>query len=65
MLVEIGTVFMCYIVCFENPLLYTGPQKETLALSCFLCFTRPVANKAMAEQAAKLPVSQVIVCFPY
>ena len=28
-----------FIVCFENPVLCTGSQKETLALSCFLCFT--------------------------
>jgi hypothetical protein len=27
------------IVCFENPVLCTGSQKETLALSCFLCLT--------------------------
>ncbi len=26
-----------FIVCFENPGLRTGSQKETLALSCFLC----------------------------
>ncbi len=25
------------IVSFENPVLRTGSQKETLALSCFLC----------------------------
>ncbi len=28
-----------YIVCFENPVFCRGLQKETLALSCFLCFT--------------------------
>ena len=27
------------IVCIENPVLCTGSQKETLALSCLLCFT--------------------------
>ena len=27
------------IVCFGNPVLRTGSQKEILALSCFLCFT--------------------------
>jgi hypothetical protein len=30
---------MVVIVCFENPVLCTGAQKETLALLCFLCFT--------------------------
>jgi hypothetical protein len=28
-----------FIVCFEDPVLCTGLQKETLALSCFLYFT--------------------------
>ena len=30
---------MVVIVCFENPVLRTGSQKETLALPCFLCLT--------------------------
>ena len=48
--------FFGFIVCFENPALRTGSQKETLALSCFLCLTRPGKTKP--------PVSRVVVYFP-
>jgi NADH-quinone oxidoreductase subunit E len=42
-----------FIVCFESPVLCTGSQKETLALSCFLCLTRTGKTKP--------PVSRVVV----
>ncbi|MEE8383165.1 MAG: hypothetical protein V3R78_14975, partial [Thermodesulfobacteriota bacterium] len=34
-----NNVILRFIVCFGNPVLCTGSQKETLALSCFLCLT--------------------------
>jgi len=33
------TSVVIFIVCFGKPVLCTGSQKETLALSCFLCLT--------------------------
>ncbi len=43
-----------FIVCFEDPVLCTGLQKETVALSCFLYFT------AFGHET-KPPISRVVV----
>jgi len=50
------------LVCFENPVLCTGSQKETLALSCSLClmaFGRetkpPVSRMIVSRQVPRKP----------
>jgi len=51
-----------FIVCFENPVLRTGSQKETLVLSCFLLDrTQPGCVTAFGHHT-KPPVSRVVVC---
>ena len=50
------------IVCFETPVLRTGSQKETLALSCLLCcvLLNPCALHRGAKE--KPPPLGVVVC---
>jgi len=64
--------FVRVIVCFENPVLRTGSQKEASARSCILCLTRPGKTKPWLParlpgqgpgSSAKPPVSRVVVYF--
>jgi len=49
------------IVCFGNPVLCTVSQKETLALSCFLCFTAfGRKNKATRFTGGRLHLQSLI-----
>jgi len=42
------------IVCFENPVLCTGSQKETLALSCFLLVRLPELALVSARELGQV-----------